>query len=146
MTPFVADDLVPHAGAMCLLDEIIGWQAERIHCRSRMRPAAAHPLAGPDGLPATALIEYAAQATAAHGTLLARAATGPGPAASGRLVALRNIELPATPAEIAATDALDIHAERILADPGGSIYAFRVLGGDCLLCRGRLTIRNVADV
>ncbi|MGB7757445.1 MAG: hypothetical protein WBL23_15425, partial [Salinisphaera sp.] len=67
-------DLVPHAGAMCLLDDVIAWQDEWIHCRSRMRAPAEHPLADLGVLPATALIEYAAQATAAHGTLLARAA------------------------------------------------------------------------
>lgn len=146
MTPFPADTLVPHAGPMGLLDKVIDWQIDWIHCRSRICPPAEHPLAGPDGLPATALIEYAAQATAAHGTLVARQTSDGRLAAVGRLVALRDIDLPATRAEIAAAVVLDIHAERILADPSGSIYAFRVAAGDRLLSRGRLTIRRMADV
>ncbi|WP_423823909.1 hypothetical protein V5738_08070 [Salinisphaera sp. SPP-AMP-43] len=138
--------LVPHAGAMCLLDEVIAWSADRIHCRAGIDAAAEHPLAGAEGVPATALIEYAAQATAAHGTLLARAERQAGaPAAEGRLVALRSIELAAAPAEIAAAGTLDIHAERLMADPAGSIYRFRVLGGQRVLVSGRLTIRTVAS-
>lgn len=130
---------------MCLLDEVIDWQADRIHCRSRMRPASAHPL-GHDGvLAASALVEYAAQATAAHGSLLVRAASGGGLPAAGRLVGLRDVALIADTGQIAALAHIDIHAERLMADPTGSIYAFRVVGAGQDLVRGRVTIRTVGD-
>lgn len=134
-------DLVPHAGAMCLLDEVIAWQHDRIHCRSRMGAPVGHPLAVDGVLPVTALIEYAAQATAAHGTLVARAARGSGPAAPGRLVALRDVDLVADAETIARLACIDIHAERLMADASGSIYVFHVRGGGHQLVRGRLTIR-----
>lgn len=138
-----AADLVPHAGAMCLLDEVVAWQDDRIHCRSRMRAASEHPLGDRGVLPVTALIEYAAQATAAHGTLLARAALGSGSAAAGRLVGLRDIELLVGPEAIAELASIDIHAERLMADAMGSIYVFRIVGGARELVRGRVTIRTV---
>lgn len=143
MTDDVAG-LVPHAGAMCLLDEVIAWSVDRIHCRAAIDADAEHPLAGAEGVPATALIEYAAQATAAHGTLLARRNGQAGaPAAEGRLVALRSIELAAAPGEIEAAGRLDVHAERVMADAAGSIYRFQVLVGQRIMVSGRLTIRTV---
>ncbi|WP_145961348.1 phosphotransferase [Salinisphaera sp. LB1] len=136
--------LVPHAGMMCLLDEVVAWADDCIHCRSRLPAPTAHPLADRGVMPVTALIEYAAQATAAHGTLRARAADGMGPAAGGRLVGLRHIELLADAEAVAGLASIDIHAERLMADASGSIYAFRVVAGVRDLVRGRLTIRTVA--
>lgn len=139
-------ELVPHAGAMCLLDEVVDWQPERIHCRAEARALADHPLCDGKALPAAALIEYAAQATAAHGTLRARSGAGGAAPSAGRLVALRHIELadsttPPTP----TLPVIDVHAERIVADAGGSIYSFCVRVAHAVLARGRLTIRTVGD-
>ena len=36
--------LVPHAGAMCLLDAVMAWDSSSIDCTSA-RPTAQHPLA-----------------------------------------------------------------------------------------------------
>ena len=137
-------DLVPHAGAMCLLDEVVDWRTDRIHCRSRMRAPALHPLSEGGELAVTALIEYAAQATAAHGTLLARAARGSASAASGRLAGLRDVEFPTEPEALADLEWIDVHAERLMADATGSIYGFRVVGDRQTFVQGRLTIRTIA--
>ena len=135
---------MPHAGAMCLLDEVIDWQHDRIHCRSRLRSLDSHPLAEGGVLPLTALVEYAAQATAAHGTLLARASSnGAGAAKPGRLVGLRDIEFTADREPLTASTTLDVHAERLMADAGGSIYAFRVVEAGSDLARGRVAIRTM---
>ena len=68
---------IPHAGPMCLLDQAVSWDESRIECTAFARPprhpdaaarsgpeasVAAHPLAQDGRLPATAAIEYAAQA------------------------------------------------------------------------------------
>lgn len=145
MKPIAARDLVPHAGRMCLLDAVIGWQADWIHCRSCLPAIDDHPLAGPAGLGSAALIEYGAQATAAHGTLTARAAHGPATPMAGQVVALRDVRIATTRRELAGLATLDIHAERIAADGGASIYAFRVFDDAArVLVSGRVTIRTVA--
>ncbi|WP_232225970.1 hypothetical protein [Salinisphaera hydrothermalis] len=137
---------MPHAGAMCLLDEVVAWEPERILCRSVLNTLEAHPLADRGVLPLTALVEYAAQATAAHGTLLARdSAGGAGSPTPGRLVGLRDIEFPADESTLAAPTTLDVHVERLMADAGGSIYAFRVVETGRDLVRGRVMIRTVTD-
>ncbi|HET7315702.1 hypothetical protein [Salinisphaera sp.] len=142
MTATAIADLVPHAGPMCLLDEVVDWQADRIHCRAAPRAGDSHPLYRDNKLPATALIEYAAQATAAHGTLLARSAAHAAAPAAGRLVALRQVELTATADANAMPARLDVYAERVMADAAGSIYTFRVVAGETVLVRGRLTIHR----
>lgn len=130
---------------MCLLDAVIDWQHDRIHCRSVLCSLDAHPLAEGGVLPLTALVEYAAQATAAHGTLLARTSSdGSGSASPGRLVGLRDIEFAVDCESLTAPTTLDIHAERLMADVGGSIYAFRVIEAGSDRVRGRVTIRTVA--
>lgn len=142
MKPVSAADLVPHSDRMALLDDIVDWQDESLHGRSRLAPPAEHPLADAEGLPASILIEYAAQATAAHGTLLAGRQAGAGSSpAPGRLVALRDVELLSASRQLHDVTALDVHVERLHADASGAIYQFRVLTNDQrLLVRGRLSI------
>ena len=61
---------VPHAGAMCLLDSVVSWDEQHIECRAASHASPTHPLAQDGRLPATAAIEYAAQAMALHGCLV----------------------------------------------------------------------------
>jgi predicted hotdog family 3-hydroxylacyl-ACP dehydratase len=64
---------IPHKGRMCLLEDVIGWDAERISCRSGTHRAADHPLRAHGRLGIACGIEYAAQAMAVHGALVAGA-------------------------------------------------------------------------
>src|SRR5678815_5117757 len=64
--------LIPHAGAMCLLDAVLAWDERTIHATSAGHTRADNPLRGPHGLHAVHLAEYGAQAMAVHGALLAR--------------------------------------------------------------------------
>ena len=82
---------VPHRGRMCLLDRLLGWDAQAIECSATGHADAAHPLRTASGLLAPAAIEYAAQAMALHGALLARA-TGV-PATPGFLASARGVQL-----------------------------------------------------
>jgi predicted hotdog family 3-hydroxylacyl-ACP dehydratase len=129
--------LIPHQGSMCLIDEIVAWDDETSHARSRSHRSADNPLRSDGGLRAVHLCEYGAQAMAVHGGLVARAAGGV--AAPGYLVALRAVEffigrfddLP---------EALDVHAAKLLGDEKGWQYAFRVEHAGALLAAGRAAV------
>lgn len=126
--------LIPHAGAMCLLDAVLEYDAARIHAISATHRDAQNPLRAHDRLHAVALCEYGAQAMAVHGALLARASGTC--ARPGYLVSLREVEL-----RVEYIDdlfgTLDVHAEQLL-DAGDSLqYAFRVEHNGNVLATGR---------
>ncbi len=62
--------LIPHAGKMCLLDQVLFWDEMGLHCSATSHLQADNPLRTAQGLPAWIAIEYAAQAMAVHGGLL----------------------------------------------------------------------------
>jgi len=127
---------LPHRGAMCLLDSVVSWDDGRIDCRASSHRASANPLRLDGRLPATAAIEYAAQAIAVHGGL--RAAPGRD-AAPGYLVAVRDARLHvATLDEIAAD--LVITATCEAADAAGLVYTFAVQAGGHPIAEGRATV------
>jgi len=132
---------VPHRGTMCLLDRLVEWDAERIECVAGGHRDPAHPLRSRSGLMACAAIEYAAQAAALHGGLLARASgalPSPGYLASAREVRLTAWRLDDLPA--AAGDLLRIVAERQAGDAGRLLYAFRVEHDGREIASGRLAV------
>jgi predicted hotdog family 3-hydroxylacyl-ACP dehydratase len=130
--------LIPHAGAMCLLDAVLAWDEATIHAMSTGHARVDHPLRGEAGLHAVHLAEYGAQAMAVHGALLARA-RGETAVRPGRLVSLRDVLL-----QVEYVDAehgrLDVHAEQLYADATGAQYAFRVEQGGRLLASGRAAV------
>jgi len=66
------EDLVPHAGPMCLLGRVLEHAADRTVCSAD--PAKSAVLALPDGdLPIWVGLEYMAQCIAVHAGLVARA-------------------------------------------------------------------------
>src|SRR5256884_3247493 len=65
---------IAHKGRMCLLDEVLSWDAARIRCRSATHRSADNPLRLHGRLGAACGIEYAAQAMAVHGALIAASA------------------------------------------------------------------------
>jgi predicted hotdog family 3-hydroxylacyl-ACP dehydratase len=68
--------LIPHQGRMCLLDEVIDWDARHIRCRTATHRALDNPLRSHGRLGTACGIEYAAQTMALHGALAGGAATG----------------------------------------------------------------------
>ncbi|MBZ0221952.1 MAG: phosphotransferase [Dokdonella sp.] len=129
--------LIPHAGSMCLLDEVIAWDEESIHARTASHGRSDHPLRSDGRLRALHLCEYGAQAMAVHGGLLARAQGKI--AEPGLLVSLREVEL-----QVARIDdlpgLLDVHARRLLAGDGHWQYAFRIEHAGALLAQGRAAV------
>ena len=81
------DNLLPHAGRMCLLDRVLNWDTSSIRCRAVSHRDIDNPLREGGGLAVLVGIEYAAQAAAVHGGLLS-GATMP---RSGVLASLRNV-------------------------------------------------------
>ena len=129
--------LVPHAGSMCLLDEVVSWDEARIICRTASHRRPDHPLRRDGFLPAIHLLEYAAQATAVHGGLVAGA--GGSTVAAKYLAAAREIDLHVTSLDDIQAD-LHIDAERLLAMGDSVLYRFHVSADGRVLATGRLTI------
>jgi predicted hotdog family 3-hydroxylacyl-ACP dehydratase len=129
--------LIPHAGSMCLLDGVVEWTAEWIHCETNTHRDPDNPLRRRDELAALHLTEYGAQAMAVHGALLAQAGAQP-----GMLGALRDIQLHVRRIDD-LTDTLSVTATRRLARSDGLIYDFAVRlrnSPTSLLCEGRISV------
>jgi predicted hotdog family 3-hydroxylacyl-ACP dehydratase len=129
--------LIPHSGAMCLLDSVVAWDDERIHLTTQSHRAAGNPLRSGGILRSVHLCEYAAQAMAIHGGLLAR--RNGRVAAPGFLVSLRAVKLHVGRIDD-LPDALDVHAEKLLDGGGGWQYAFRVEHAGSVLAQGRAAV------
>jgi len=129
--------LIPHAGTMCLLDDVVAWDEAAIHARTRSHARGDNPLRSDGQLRALHLAEYGAQAMAVHGGLLARAQGAV--AAPGYLVSLRDVELAVARIDD-IDDALDVHAQRLLAGDGHWQYEFRVEHTGRMLARGRAAV------
>jgi len=126
--------LVPHAGSMCLLEEVLAWDENSIRCRAISHRDPGNPLRSDGRLAAIVGVEYAAQALAVHGGLCGeKTSTG------GYLAALRDI--------ICSVDRLDtlradlvVSATRVAAEGGRLLYDFRVEGDGRELLKGRLSV------
>lgn len=129
--------LIPHAGAMCLLDEVVDWDARHLHARSASHRRADNPLRADGMLHAVNLCEYAAQAMAVHGALRTREAGSA--ARPGLLVALRDVAL-----HVERIDdlpgRLQVHVESLLALADSLQYAFRVEHRGSVLASGRAAV------
>jgi predicted hotdog family 3-hydroxylacyl-ACP dehydratase len=139
---------IPHHGRMCLLDEIIEWDAEHVRCRSATHRAADHPLRSHGRLGIACAIEYAAQAMAVHGALAAgiRAGAVAGAAGSGTaqpeagfLAGLRDVQLHVQRFDDMPED-LICDALLLAGDGGTALYEFAVCSGAQPLLSGRATV------
>ena len=127
---------IPHQGAMCLLDEVLEWDARRIVCRASSHRDPGNPLRVGDRLPAACGIEYGAQAMAVHGALLS--ADG-APLAPGVLASVRGVELLADRLD-GESGPLRVAAERLSGEDDHILYAFSVTGDAGELVRGRAAV------
>lgn len=132
---------IPHQGSMCLLDGVVSWSPVRVQCRSATHRDPANPLRAHGQLAAVCGIEYAAQAMAVHGALIAsRITTSPNrTAVAGYLASVRNVALYASRLDDIDGD-LVASAEFVTGDERSVLYDFSVSGGDRVLLAGRATI------
>ncbi len=129
--------LIPHQGAMSLLDRVVSWDESGIVAVSTSHRATDHPLRSNGRLRAVHLCEYGAQAAALHGGLVARAAGSV--AEPGYLVSLRDVTLACARIDDLPGD-LQIGAELLLQDSGSWQYRFTAAHGAARLASGRLAI------
>jgi predicted hotdog family 3-hydroxylacyl-ACP dehydratase len=144
---------IPHRGRMCLLDEVIVWDAEHISCRSATHRAADHPLRAHGRLGIACGIEYAAQAMAVHGALAAGALVGLGRSDSAPI---RDVASASTPVAgfLASVRGVRFHvlrlddvqselicdAVRIAGDRGTALYEFELRSETACLLNGRASV------
>jgi 3-hydroxymyristoyl/3-hydroxydecanoyl-(acyl carrier protein) dehydratase len=148
--------MLPHGNALCLLDEVVHWDAESISCRCTNIANSNNPLMEHNQLDAVLLIEYAAQAAGVHAALVqaipsrviplqtiplhaeheTQAAKEVRPAYIG---AVKNIELLCPPNSGAA---IDIEAQCLLNNNQGAIYEVTVQQHGVVLIRGRLILNQ----
>jgi len=134
-------EMIPHAGAMCLLDGVLSWDAERIRCLSGTHRDPRNPLRVNGELPALCGIEYAAQAMAIHGSLAGNLEHRP---KAGYLASLREVRCRTRRLDELAGD-LIVEAERLMGEESHVMYGFRVWIGDVELLSGRATVVLDAD-
>jgi predicted hotdog family 3-hydroxylacyl-ACP dehydratase len=128
---------IPHSGSMCLLDRLETWDAQTICCTTASHRLADNPLRSQGGLMAPCAIEYAAQAMALHGGLLAK----PGQAASaGYLASVRSVQFGAARLDSVAGD-LRVQASRLSGDDRQVLYEFHVADdAGRMLAQGRAVV------
>jgi predicted hotdog family 3-hydroxylacyl-ACP dehydratase len=129
--------LIPHQGAMCLLDRVIEWDKDHIVLATGSHRAPDNPLRLDGRLRAIHLCEYGAQAMAVHGGLSAQADGRS--AQPGFLVSLRDVKL-----SVDFIDQLNgellVSAQRLLESAGSWQYSFEVKHNDVTLASGRAAI------
>jgi predicted hotdog family 3-hydroxylacyl-ACP dehydratase len=142
---------IPHRGRMCLLDEVIAWSAERVSCRSSTHREADNPLRAYGRLGIACGIEYAAQAMAVHGALVAPASSSTAAgspmagspaaawAAPGFLAAVRGVRFHSLRLDDVQGD-LICDAVRMAGDATTALYEFELRSDAALLLRGRATV------
>lgn len=136
---------LPHAGRMCLLDRLMAWDSESIVCHASSHRDAGNPLRRGGRLHAVTGVEYAAQAMALHGSLLAAPVLSPVEAhdatpAIGYLASVRDLKLDLEDLS-AITEDLHITARRLSGDAGGFIYEFEIRAGNQAVLSGRLAAK-----
>ena len=129
--------LIPHAGTMCLLDNVLDWDDESIVCITDTHRDPANPLRRDGRLSALHALEYGAQAAAIHGGLRARAAGAT--AQPCYLAALRDAHLHVARLDDLASP-LEVRVQRLFGDSGNTIYQCALSASGTPVAEGRVTI------
>ena len=129
--------LIPHNGAMSLLNEVLKWDEDRIICLANSHRSKHNPLRNENALSSVCGVEYAAQAMAVHGALSkGDPDEEPRP---GYLASIKNLDLLVSSLDDIESD-LVIEAELLMRDKEFLVYQFRVLSEDLNLLSGRAII------
>lgn len=128
---------IPHQGSMCLLDHVVAWDPQHVECRASSHRDLSNPLRAYGRLGAACGIEYAAQAMAVHGALLAPANNSA--ARVGYLVSARGTRLRVARLDDIADD-LCIEAVCVTRSANNVLYQFSVSAAGRQLLEGRATV------
>ena len=127
---------IPHQGEMCLLAAVVACSDSAIDCIADSHRDPANPLRADGRLGAATGIEYAAQAMAVHGALLAGQADAP---RQGYLTSVRSVRLLVERLDD-LPQMLEIHAERLSGDANHILYQFALSHAGQLLLDGRAAV------
>ncbi len=135
---------IPHQFSMCLLDRVTAWDTQQISCEADSHRSIDNPMRAHGRLGASCGIEYAAQAMAVHGALIAEslgeASCVDGSARrGGYLVSLRSVTLFVEQLDNVVAS-LTVNAERVSGDANTVLYSFAVLDGARILLSGRAIV------
>lgn len=121
---------------MCLLDTVQTWDEAVLQACATSHRSPDNPLRADGRLGAATGIEYAAQAMAVHGVLLA----GDGqPLGLGYLASVRAVHLHTDRLDDITED-LDVRVQRLSGDAGVILYAFDISAGGRTLIDGRASV------
>lgn len=127
---------IPHQGTMCLLERVDEWDEQHIRCNANSHRSDNNPLRAHGRLATACGIEYAAQAMAVHGALLAGQQARP---RIGFLASVRGVTLYVGRLDDIAAD-LTVDAERFSGDGNNVLYDFSVRAEGRLLLQGRAAV------
>lgn len=131
------EQLIPHAGSMCLLERVLAFDDSGLHAQSDAHRDPAHPLRRDGRLSALHLCEYGAQAMAVHGGLLAAREGRAAP--PGLLVSLRGVELSREFIDD-LPGPLDVYAQDVADSGAGWQCGFRIEHSGEVLATGRAAV------
>lgn len=136
-------ELLPHSSPMVLVDTIIRWDEQSIHCQSQSHLQPDNPLRQAGTLSVFAGVEYAAQAMAAHARLLQSATTDATPRKGFIAVASK------LSAHVDMLDSvrasMHIEANMLAHNNDSSLYAFSLSADGQTLLTGQLTAVTIND-
>lgn len=132
---------IPHQGRMCLLDEVIAWNAHHLRCRTGTHRALDNPLRSDERLGIACGIEYAAQAMALHGALASAAPGANAITASrvGLLASVRDVRLRVLRLDDIESD-LICEVTHLAGDNFTAMYEFELRDKDKSLLGGRASV------
>jgi predicted hotdog family 3-hydroxylacyl-ACP dehydratase len=119
---------------MCLLDEVMDYDAGQVRCRSTTHRALDNPLRSHGQLGVACGIEYAAQAMAIHGALVHSERPE-----AGFLASVRDVQLAALRLDDIEAD-LICSAIHVAGDALSAMYLFTVSAEQRILLRGRASV------
>jgi predicted hotdog family 3-hydroxylacyl-ACP dehydratase len=129
-------NLIPHAGAMCLLDGVLAWDKESIRCHSTRHRASDNPLRRAGRLGILCGVEFAAQAMAIHGCLAGAISARP---RAGYIASLRDVTCHSDRLDTFEGD-LIIDATHLMGDDERVVYSFALFCRTQELLTGRATV------
>ncbi len=127
---------IPHQGRMCLLDRVRAWDAESVTCTTASHRDPDNPLRSAGGLLSPCAIEYAAQAMALHGALVAPAEGGPRP---GFLASVRDARFTVARLDLLPGE-LEIQVRRLAGTGSQVLYQFQVSSDGAAVAEGRAAV------
>jgi len=130
---------IPHQGRMCLLDEVIDWNAHQIRCRTATHRAPDNPLRAHGRLGIACGIEYAAQAMALHGALASAAASTGVASRVGLLASVREVRMHVLRLDDIESELL-CEVTHLAGDGLTALYEFSLRDADRCLLGGRASV------